>query len=482
VVGSASVVNLLLGLLRQKVAAAVLGPAGIGMIGLLQNLVGVAAFVAAVGLGNVGTRHVAEAAAREEPDALAVARRALFWWTGALALAGSFAFLLLSPVFAKHVLNDPNAAGTIAVLSLAVAFTVISGSQGALLIGLRRVGDFARSNVLAAVLSSAAVIAAVLLIRDGAIPLFVIAPPLATCLVAGYFTWRLPRVGAGGEAKRTFAAGRAMLALGFAVMIGNLAGTGGELIVRSIARDQGAVALGLFQASWATSVLYVGIVLQAMTADYYPRISAAVEDSDAARQILNDQTEIALLAVAPILLIVLGWAPLVLSLLFSSEFTGAAWILRWMCLGNLFKVASWPLAYLVLAKGVGRIYLVAEIFGMVVFTGAAFLLVPRFGIEGTGLAFLAAYALYLPLVYIVALRATGVRWSGGTKLIFALVLAAITIGLLAVASGEVAAAIVCSVLAVPLAVLAWFSFRGAGIGPMVRAKAARWAEGRQTRR
>ena len=79
IIGGASVVNIFVGLLRIKVAAVLLGPAGVGLIGLLTSLASTASAVAGLGFGNVGTRQIAEAAGRSDAAANAAVRRALFW-------------------------------------------------------------------------------------------------------------------------------------------------------------------------------------------------------------------------------------------------------------------------------------------------------------------------------------------------------------------------------------------------------------------
>ena len=65
IIGGASVINILIGLVRVKVAAVLLGPAGVGLMGLFSNLIATAANVAALGMGTVGTRQIAEAIHRE---------------------------------------------------------------------------------------------------------------------------------------------------------------------------------------------------------------------------------------------------------------------------------------------------------------------------------------------------------------------------------------------------------------------------------
>ena len=95
IMGGASVINILIGLLRIKVVAVVLGPAGIGLIGILQNLMATAATTAALGFGTVGTRQIAEAAGRDDQAGIDAARRALFWGTLFLAVFGILLVTLL---------------------------------------------------------------------------------------------------------------------------------------------------------------------------------------------------------------------------------------------------------------------------------------------------------------------------------------------------------------------------------------------------
>ena len=110
IIGGASVINIVLGIARMKAAAIFLGPAGVGLIGLLTNLTGVATAVAGMGVGNVGVRQIAEAAGKNDEAAIAQARRALFWATLFLAALGAGIFWLLRGVLADKVLHNPSLA------------------------------------------------------------------------------------------------------------------------------------------------------------------------------------------------------------------------------------------------------------------------------------------------------------------------------------------------------------------------------------
>lgn len=411
IMGSASVANIVIGLVRMKVAAVLLGPAGIGLIGLLQNMMAVASTLAGLGLGTAGTRQIAEAS--DDAEAVAVARRALFWATLALGFLGAGAFFLLRGELAVRVAGDAAFGPSIGWLALGVALTVASASQGALLQGMRRIGDLARLQITSAALSTAMGIAILFAWgEDGVVP-FVIAAPLASFVLGHWYVSRLGRPLGGLPNLRLLAAQwRELARIGMAFMVGGLVVSLGFLAVRSLVQQRlGAVDLGHYQAAWAISMTYLGFVLTAMATDYYPRLTATIGDHEAATRLVNEQTEVALLLGGPALVGMMALAPLVVRVLYTPEFTVSADILRWQILGDALKIASWPLGFVMLATGASKTYMLAETTAIVVFVLGVWAGLPFFGIEATGIAFLIMYAAYLPLVFFLARWRIGFAWT-----------------------------------------------------------------------
>jgi O-antigen/teichoic acid export membrane protein len=417
IIGGSSVINILVGLLRMKVAAVLLGPAGVGLIGLLTSIVGTATSVVGFGTGTIGTRQIAEAAAQDDPNQIWVARRALFWLTLCLSLVGGAVFWSMRGVLAVRVLGDAGLGNTLGWLSIAVALSVGSASQSALLNGMRRIGDIARVSVSSAVLSTAGAVAALWWWGHGGIVLYVLAAPAASFLFGHWYVARLPRsklapanIGKLSEQWRT------MFRLGFAFMVAGLAGTAGQLAVRTlIQHDLGTDALGYFHAAWTISMTYIGFVLGAMGTDYYPRLTAVIRDHVAANRLVNEQTEVALLLAAPVLMAMLGLAPWVIHLLYSAQFVEAAEVLRWQVLGDILKIVSWPLGFLLMAAGSAKTYMATEWMAMGVFFFMTYLLMPLMGIVATGVSFLGMYVIYLATVWALAVRRTGFSWRGPLK-------------------------------------------------------------------
>jgi PST family polysaccharide transporter len=428
--GGAQAINIAVGLAKMKAVALLLGPMGIGLAGLYLNIVQTGAAVAGLGLSNVGTRQISAAHASGGDIAVGRTRRALFWGTTALAVLGAAVFWLASGWIARSVLGDVSHSREVAWLSIGVALAVAGGSQAALLTGLRRIGDLARVNVGAGVTGAVFGVLAIWLWGAKGIVAMVVIAPAATCLLALWYVARLGRPAGPQIRWRELAAEWRNLAhFGIAFMFSGLITTLGQLVARTlIQRELGLDALGQFQASWAIGMTYLSFVLGAMGTDYYPRVTAAIEDEETATRLANEQTEVALLLCAPPILAMLGFAPWVVNLLYSNAFASAAEVLRWQLLGDVFKILSWPLGFVILARGAGKTFVGIESLGMAVFLLGIYVGMPFFDVVAAGMSFIALYVTQLVVTWWLAARHIGFRWSGPVKLqALAVIGAAVTV-------------------------------------------------------
>lgn len=468
IIGGSSVVSVLIGLVRTKVAALVLGPAGIGLVGLAHGLITMVAAFASFGLGNVGTRQIAEAG--DNAAVVAAARRAMTIAAAALGLLGGVALYLLREPVALWVFEDRSWARNVGWLALGVALLVGTYLQNAVLTGLRRIGDLARVSVWSAVLATTLGIGALLVWREDALLFFVLVSPAVTFAVGAWFVARLPRSRTPSPRIGELAPHwRALARLGLAFTVGAAASTAAQLAVRALVqRELGPVALGHYQAVLMISMNYIGFVLTAMAADYYPRLTAAIRDPEAARRTVNQQAEVALLLSGPMLIGTVALAPWLVPLLFSGEFLPAVEILRWQILGDLMKIATWPLGFLLLAGGHGRAFVAVEVGAAVVFVAATALALERFGPIAPAIAYLTMYLAYAVIVFALARRSIGFAPSRAAVEAFAAIALALIITVLCAAFSPLAGVIAGLVLGAAIATLAAIRLRHALPEPLAR--------------
>lgn len=436
IIGASSLGNIVLGLVRTKLAAVLLGPGGVGLIGIYTNLITTASGIAALGFGTAGVRSIADASANEDAASLAAAWRALSLGTIVLACAGGAVFWLAGGKIGQAVLGDAKYGYDVGWLAIGVLLTVLAGAQTAKLNGFRRIGDIAYVNVLSAVCATIIAVGALLALGRRGLLVFVLALPVATFAI-GYSYARRVRIQTSDSGPVSFgqlaSQWMALARVGVGVMVAVITSTGGALLVRTIIqRKLGAASLGQFQAAWAISMTYVGYVLTAMATDYFPRLAAAAHDKEAANRLINEQLEVALLGASPIIVGMLALAPWVVRLLYSHKFGPAVAILHWQVLGDVFKVASFPIAYLMLAMSSSALYIAVEVLFMGAVVGITWFGLPLAGLQITGIAVLVAYVVYFLCAYLVARRLTAFQLTPTvSRLLLLLIAAAATVAALA---------------------------------------------------
>ena len=408
IIGGASVINMIIGILKVKVLAVLLGPAGIGLMGLYQNIIGAASVLAGCGMSRSGVRQVAVSA--DEAETLSIVRRALWFGSLILGITGMAILWLLREPVARWVFEDSAHTSEVGWLGVGVLLTVIAGSQIALLQGLRKINDLARISIVSALVAAATGILTVYLLGEDGVLWFVLIAPAVNYVVASYYAARLPGPQTAYDLAAIQQQWLTMLKLGIPLMSAASVTLVTQLAVRSIVlRELGLDASGYFQAAWAISMIYVGLVLNAMVMDYYPRLTKAISDHECARKLVNEQAEMALLLAGPVLMAMITLAPWVIHLLYTQNFSPAAEILKWQVIGDIFKVASVPIGYIFLATGHGGIALGTQLIWSAAYLGPVVLGIHEFGLIIAGVGFFVAYLSYYVVIAILANRLIGFR-------------------------------------------------------------------------
>ena len=420
VIGSAQAVNIVISILRMKVLAILLGPSGIGLLSIYNSLQGMVGTAAGLGMGSSGVRQIASAKGEERE--LSRVRRVLLiahLGQGVLAMLGVW---LLRERISEWLFGDRSYAIEVSLIGLAIVLTLLGTAQTALLQGMRRIGDLGRVTVLSALIGTIAGLAAVWFYGEPGLVWFVVIQPLATIVIAIRYTRRLPKPAAARPSlAEIWGVWKPMAKLGVAFMLGGLATMGTLLVVRGlITQELGLEAAGQFAAAWGITMTYVGFLLGAMAADYYPRLTEIINDPAAATQLMNDQAQLGLAIGGPVLLLLIGLAPWAVKLLYSAEFAPAAELLQWQTVGNVFKLASWPLAFSIVAAARSKTFFMMELSFNFVFLVMVWFLLPVLGLYITAIAFFVGYSVYFATVCILARTLQGFRWQTVSLLLLTL--------------------------------------------------------------
>jgi PST family polysaccharide transporter len=413
--GGGSIASVLVALVLNKIMASLVGPAGVGFYGLLQNLMVFGVMLAGLGLGTIVVRVGAAPPPSPVPhDAqwYAAVGRAAWRVTAVLWLATAAVMVLGRRLIAGAMLGDVRQDGAVLLACLGMAFGAATALQLGLLNMHRKLRVLAVSGVAMGVAGAVPTVALLMAWREAALPVAAVGYVVAAwCAVTALGWVHLRRRATSGrpDASAVRAATRDLVRLGLPYTGSMIASTGVQLLMPALVLHMlGSESVGFQRAATSISTAYFGVLLAAMARVYYPELAAAGGDRGALRRLVDRQQSLVMLIGTPIVLSCIAAGPFIIPLVYAPSFGPAVRILDWQLVGELFRFSSWSLAYVVLARCSGWAY-----FGTELVAGATALLstlaaARLFGLPGLGVAYMLTYAVYLLTTYCV------VRWKVGT--------------------------------------------------------------------
>ncbi|MBK6345992.1 MAG: O-antigen translocase [Bacteroidales bacterium] len=417
--GGVQVVNILIAIVRSKFIAVLLGPAGMGIAGLLTSTTGFIGALTGFGIGTSAVRNVSEANAGGNPDRISLiitVLRRLVWITG---LLGMLLTIVLSPWLSRLTFGNSEYTWAFIWISVSLLINQLSSGQMVLLQGMRKLRYLAQANLTGSI---AGLIITVPLYYyfglKGIVP-GIILTAFLTLAGSWYFARKVNIGSIPVTTAETYAEGKNMLTMGFMISLSGMIALGVSYLVRIFISNTGSLEqVGLYNAGFAIVNGYVGLVFTALSTDYYPRLAAVASDNIESKKLINQQAEIAFLILAPILIVFLVFINWIVILLYSSEFIPVTDMVLWAAMGMFFKAGSWAIAYLFLAKGASRLFFWNELlanFYVLLFNVAGYY---YYGLTGLGVSFMLVYIVYLVQVYLISSRKYKFSFSGDTITIF----------------------------------------------------------------
>jgi enterobacterial common antigen flippase len=393
--------------IRSKVIAMSLGAQGVGVFGLYNALSLLVAGVCSFGVGTSGVRLIAEAVASNQSSNVTAVVATLRKFSFFLSVAAAILVLGAASPIAAATFGDNGHSANIAIIAAAVAFTVLCTAEVAIVQGMRKVRQLAIISIVGAVIGTVGSIPAVLKYGERGVVLSVVFVAGASWLCTAAYSHRIAPMARPLPSAAGWMRMRQLLWVGGAVTVSSLVANAVNYITRlSITNGLGLDAAGYFQAASTLSGVYVGFVLAAMGADYFPRLAGAGNVKELNR-LLNEQSEAALLIALPGVVGTLTLAPFVMEVFYSDVFSPSVQVLRWQVLGVLGRVASWPLSFILLARGSATAFLLTELVTHALHVVLIILGMHWLGLEGLGVAFFVLYLFYTALMIVVVKRLTG---------------------------------------------------------------------------
>ena len=402
-IGGSAFINIVIGMIRTKFVAILLGPAGVGLQNMYHIIITTVSTVTSLGLNSSGVRSIAEA--NGQNDSERVARivktiRATVWISG---IIGALLVILFSSYISEFTFKTQEHRIPLMLLSVIVLLTNIQVGQTCILQGLRKISDIAKISIWGAVNGTLISIPCFYMWGQNGIVPSLILTAIASLITSWLYARKVKFNNTDLTVSERNQELKNLLNFGVPQMGVALLNSLSAYFMRFIINNQfGLAGIGIWSAAFNISGVLTNFVLNAMGTDYYPRLASISKDNEKINHEVNTQLEIALLLAGPALIITILFAPLVIRLLYSGRFDEAIPVLRWSVYGILGRVVSWPLGFIMPAQGRGKLFFITELFGQSMFLYLTYIFSKHFGLSGTGMAMVANYALYIVEMVIIA--------------------------------------------------------------------------------
>ena len=410
--GGLQAYQIIINVIKTKFVAILLGPTGVGISGLYTSATGLIQQLTSMGLASSAVRNVSEAHGtgnQERVSRVVTAFRILVWITG---LLGLIAVVLLSPVLSKTTFGDNVHVLGFVVISVTLLFMQLSSGQRVILQGTRKLKYLAKATAIGVTIGLFVSIPLYYFFGvDGIVPNIVIGS-FTTLMLTWFFSRKVPIKTVSMTPREVYQEGRSMLTMGIAMSLTHVFASLISYALRGFIRAQGGVEdVGVFTAGYQLMNQYTGLVFTAMITDFYPRLSAVNTDNVKCREMVNKQAEVGLLILAPMMAICIVFISIVVRILFSEAFLAVSDYIIWCAVGILFKMASFAIGYILLAKAESRLFLITETISSAVTFILNILGYYLFGLIGLGIASALGFVFYMVMIYIIAYKRYEFKYS-----------------------------------------------------------------------
>lgn len=393
--GGVQGLNMLVNIIRNKVTAKLLGPAGTGFISLLANFIELINSSSNFGLSFSAIKHVSEVYETADEHRIREFIGTVRMWSLMAGILGILIALIVA-VFEKW--TDPY---NIIIVSPVIGMLPVIAGEQSILKGTKKLKPVAVISVFCTLATLIVTVPIYYVFGFGGIAAALLANHTAIlaitlCFSTRHYPYRLMgmlREDTRQTIRKHLKTGMPMLILGIGYVIAGVFGKGSEYVIRHSILSQfdgsaadGNVEVGLYTCAYTIIVTYASCVFTAMDVDFFPRLSAAIHDTVRSNRIVNQQIEVCVLLMAPLLSVLVLFLPHLLQILFDNSYYNAIPMATCAAMLMFFKAFFSPVEYIALAKGDSKMFMLVELCYDVIMALAVTQAYRHFGLTGCGIA------------------------------------------------------------------------------------------------
>ena len=402
--GGVQIFQILISFVRNKLNAIYLGPEGMGLIGLFNSSLSIIITIATMGVTASIVRYVANESDEDKKIKLIQSGKIVLLFQ---SLVGMLITLCLSVFLSKTTFNSNDYVIHYIILSVFVYVSIANNGNMSIIQGKQETKRIARANIISSLIGLVAAVP--LLIFTGikaVIPIMIITPAISMI----YTDFSIKKIVNTNKQKVTkeyvVSIARLFLSYGFVITLSQLFGTIADYFINVfVSRNGGVSDIGFYNSGMSITYQCIGLVFNAMSIDYSPKVTAVCDDNKKMNDLINQQGVITLLLSIPILSGMMIFSPLMIKVFLAKSFLPITSFIQIIILGMFFKAVTFCLGSVSFAKGDKKIFFFYEgIYGTLQRFILSIIGYKFGGLEGLAWAFVINFFLYLCTVSFLCIK------------------------------------------------------------------------------
>ena len=351
---------ILIGMVRNKLIALLLGPQGMGLMALFNSTVRLISDTTGLGLGMSAVRELSRLYDEEHHKELKSRIELIRSWSLITACLGFVLCVVLSPLINHYTFSWGNHTLHFMLLAPIIALTALSAGELSILKATRKLRRLAEISIYGVLCALATSVPLYYNFGESAIvpSLIIIALSQFIITITYSFHYYPYRVHFDSD---TFSEAKPMLRLGISFLGAGIMGSGSDFIVRSFLNYEGSLDdVGLYNAGYMITMTYAGVIFSAMETDYFPRLSSVNNNVEERDLLVNRQLEVSLLLISPLLILLMSLLPIALPLLYSDAFLAVLPMVKVAIFAMFMRSLELPVAYITLSRGDSKAFFLLE--------------------------------------------------------------------------------------------------------------------------
>ncbi|NHQ89644.1 O-antigen translocase [Janthinobacterium lividum] len=391
--GIAVVVKVGAAMILNKVLAVYVGPSGYALIGQFQNALAVALSLGGGVMGPGVTKGTAQHYDnRAQQHAV---WQTAFKLTLSATLLASITFIVANQWLSFKLLERTDMGTVFIGLGLALPAIAVNNLLLAIINGKKDVAIYVSANIIGSLLSLLVVgVLTSVWGLHGALLAIAISPAallLATGALVSRRDWFKVSFLWGKVNHKTM---RELSGFGLMGLTSAIMSPLAYMFIRNhLSSTLGLNAAGYWQASWKISEIYLMLVTLTLSMYYLPRLAEIKMRAELGKEIVKVYSLVLpMVVIGAIVMYVLR--DFIIERLFSRDFAPMRELFMWQLTGDVLKIGSWILSYIMLGRAMVRTFIFTEVLFSLSFYGLTVAFVSAYGLKGVAMAYAGNYLLY----------------------------------------------------------------------------------------